>query len=201
MTGNDPAGLQDPTLTAAADPVVAAYRAQYPGAFAFKLANFRQPDAALKALLEQVRAATPNATNAVAYVDPFGNLVSAFADSPSVSPAATAFMNVAQSYSTTRFNLVNDPATAQIAQQTLTSPKFGTFVWLDCPVPDSTTTIEDLGAYGSTVESGLPQTQPSNFQYYNPPATGTIEQLRQVIANLPPLYSQLVKIDPQQVQL
>ena len=199
QTGIDPTKLSNPASDPTAGPVVAAYQAVYPGAFSLQLADFRSPDAALRQVLEDLRAATPDATNAVAYIDPFGNLLCASANTPAVSPVATAMMNVAQMYSVTRFNLVNDPATVQIAQQTLTSPKFGTFVWLDAPDPNATTTVEDLGVYGSTVESALPQTQPSNFQYYNPPVKGTIAELRQVISALPPLYSQLIKIDPQQV--
>ena len=199
QTGNDPSKLSNPATDPGASAVVAAYQAAYPGAFTLQLADFRSPDTALRQVLENLRTATPGATNAVAYIDPFGNLLCAAADTPAVSPVATALMNVAQMYSITRFNLVNDPATAQVAQQTLTSPKFGTFVWLDAPDPNASTTVEDLGVYGSTVESALPQTQPSNFQYYNPPVKGTIAELRQVIAALPPLYSQLIKIDPQQV--
>lgn len=198
-TGIDPQDLKDPTTVPAAAPVIAAYRAVYPEAFTLKLAEFRSPDARLQQLLTTLVTSTPGATNAVAFVDPFGNLVVASSDSPQVSPVATAFQNVAQVYSTTRFGLVNNPVTTAVTQQTITSPKFGTFVWLYAPDPTSSTTIEDLGAYGSTVESALPQTQPSNFQYYLPPRHGTAQQLQQVIDKLPPLYSQLIKIAPQQV--
>ena len=198
-TGTDPKSLQDPMTLPAAAPVVAAYRAAYAGAFSLKLADFRRPDSSLQQLLRSLVDSTPGATNAVAFVDPFGNLVVAAADSPQVSPVATAFMNVAQTYSTVRFGLVDDPTTSAVTQQTITSPKFGTFVWLYAPDPTVSTTIEDLGAYGSTVESALPQTQPSNFQYYLPPRNGTAAQLQQVIDSLPPLYSQLIKISPQQV--
>lgn len=201
QTGIEPSALTDPAVDPAAAAVVAAFQKAYPGAFTLKLADFQKPDAALKSLLGSLRSATPGATNAVAFVDPFGNLVSAAANDPATSPVATAMMAVLQGYSITRFDLVNNPATSAIAQKTITSPKYGTFVWLEAPDPAATTTIEDLGAYGSAVEGKLPgQTAATNFQFYDPPANGTVDQLRQVIAGLPPLYSQLIAINPQQVQ-
>ncbi len=196
-TGTDPSQLRDPASDSGAAAVIEAYQKVYPDAFAVRIANFRSPDQRVRGVLEDLVAGTPGATNAVAFIDPFGNLVLASADS-SDNPAAPAFMPVAQDYSTTRFALINDPSTVQIAQQTLTSPKFGTFVFLRAPSPNSTTTVETLGAYGSTVESALPQTSPSNFQYFDPPLVGDAAALTAEIAVLPPLYSSLVQIDPQQ---
>ena len=194
-TGTDPSQLRDPASDSGAAAVIEAYQKVYPDAFAVRIANFRSPDQRVRAVLEDLVAGTPGATNAVAFIDPFGNLVLASADS-SDNPAAPAFMPVAQDYSTTRFALNNDPSTVQIAQQTLTSPKFGTFVFLRAPSPNSTTTVETLGAYGSTVESALPQTNPSNFQYFDPPLVGDAAALTAEIAVLPPLYSSLVQIGP-----
>ena len=112
----------------------------------------------------------------MAFVDPFGNLVSAAANDPGTSPVATALMAVLQGYSITRFNLVNDPATSAITQKTITSPKYGTFVWLDAPDPTATTTIEDLGAYGSAVEGSCrtrrrPPTSSSTTRRQTAPST------------------------------
>lgn len=197
-TGTDPSDLRDPATEPTATPVIEAFRKVYPEAFNVKIADFRTPDAQVRAVLEDLVANTPGAANAVAFIDPFGNLVVAAADSPD-NPAAPAFLPVAANYSTTRFGLINDPATVQIAQQTLTSPKFGTFVFLYAPNPGDTTTVETLGAYGSTVEGALPQTNPSNFQFFNPPTSGTVDELLAEIAVLPPLYSSLVEISPQQV--
>lgn len=196
-SGTDPASLKDPTTTTGGRPVVDAYRKLYPQAYELKLSSPGKPDAALRKVLTQVRDATPGATNAVAFVDPFGNVVLVAADAPQVSPIATGFMTVAQGYSTTRFDLMNDRATTGLAKATLTSPKYGTFVFLNAPDPYSATTILDLGGYGSTVESAPPK--PGNFQYFDPPRSGTVAQLMQVISALPPLYSQLIKISPQQV--
>jgi hypothetical protein len=87
-------------------------------------------------------------------------------------------MNVVQSYSKTRFDLVNDPAVGAEARQSLTHPKYGTFVFLYAPNPHDALTLKDLGAYGSTMEGPIPQASPSNFQYYNPPLEGTIAEIR-----------------------
>ncbi len=196
-SGTDPAALKDPTTTTGAKPVLTAYRKLYPQAFELRLPTPGRPDAELRRVLTQVRDATPGATNSVAFADPFGNVVLVAADTPELNPIATAFMNVTQSYSTTRFELMNDRATNAVAKATLTSPKYGTFVFLNAPDPYPASTLVDLGSYGSTVESAPPN--PGNFQYFDPPRRGSIAALKQVIAVLPPLYSQLIKISPQQV--
>ena len=181
----------------ATNPVLAAYRKVYPQAFELRLPSPGKPDAELRKVLTQVRDDTPGATNSVAFVDSFGNVVLVAADTPEVNPIATAFMNVTQAYATTRFDLMDDRATNAVAKATLTSPKYGTFVFLNAPDPYPASTLVDLGGYGSTVESAPPN--PGNFQYFDPPRRGSITALAQVIAALPPLYSQLVKISPQQV--
>jgi cytosine deaminase len=196
-SGTDPAALKDPTTTTGGRAVLTAYRKMYPQAFELRLPSADKPDAALRQVLTQVRDGTPGATNAVAFVDPFGNVVLVMADTAQVSPVATAFMNVAQTYSTTRFELMNDRDTNGVAKATLTSPKYGTFVFLNAPDPGTAGSLLDLGGYGSTVESAPPK--PGNFQYFDPPLTGTMAALEREIAALPPLYSQLIKISPQQV--
>ena len=47
------------------------------------------------------------AKNAVAFLDPFGNVALCFADTFGVSPVQTAFMNVTQSYAKIRYELMN----------------------------------------------------------------------------------------------
>ena len=187
------ADLKDPRTV---PEIVNAYKAVWPGAFNFAVEDFRHPTAEVKRLLIEVMQQSPGAKNAVAFIDPFGNVVLAAADSFNISPVQTAFMNVSQAYATTRFNLMNSEATTQLAKGSLVSPKYGTFVWLYALDPFATTTIEDLGAYGSTVESKIPQPTPSNFQYFEPPCTGTEAELKAVAGNLPPLYSQLIAINP-----
>ena len=137
-----------------------------------------------------MRDTTPGAKSAAAYVDPFGNVLSAFADSMATDPVATALQNVIQAYSQTRFNLTNSSSTHDIALKSLTSAKYGTFVFLNAPSPRVATSFADLGAYGSTVGTKAPVLDPSPFQYFEPPLS----------AAMPPLYSQLVAINPQPVR-
>lgn len=167
----------------------------WPQAFSLRLADPRRPTAALQRLLEDLNRATPGSTNAVAFIDPFGNLLSASADRPERGPIATAFMNTTQAYARTRYALFNDAATHEDAKRTLTAPRAGVFVWLHAPTPGLATTIKDLGAYGSSV--GRPS--PGSFQYFLPPRQGTIGDLLDQIAALPPFYTQTVAIDPVQV--
>lgn len=197
-TNTPPDKLRDPGTWKTAAPIRAAYRRVYPEAFMHRLRDFRRPDRTLRRMLEEL-AGTAGADNAVAFIDPFGNVVTAAAGPVRGNPAATAFMTASQDYALTRFGLIDDKETSGPARRALTSPMFGTFVWLVAPDPRSTTTIEDLGGFGSTMQAAIPQSTPSAFQFYEPPRRGTVQELQQVARSLPPLYSQLVKIDPQRV--
>lgn len=200
-SGKAPADLLDPAQLPNDSPIKKAYRALYPKAFTMKVANPRMPDAALREELENVRKPVPGAKNAVALLDPFGNVVLCFPDLLTISPVHTAFMNVTQYYAITRFNLMNDAATRTEAENYLTHPKYGTFVFLNAPDPNDSTTIMTLGAYGSTMEGSIPQMFPANFQYYGQPLIGTEAELRNVIMNLPPFYTQLAQLSVMQVAL
>lgn len=199
-TNTSPDQLRDPGTWKTAAPIRAAFRRRYSGAFTHRLTDFRRPDRTLRRMLEDLVGDTAGADNAVAFIDSFGNVVNAAAGPVPGNAAATGFMAAAQDYARTRFALVDDKETLEPAQRSLTSPMFGTFVWLIAPDPHATTTIEDLGGFGSTMQAAIPQPTPSAFQFYEPPRRGTVRELQQVAASLPPLYSQLVKIDPQQVE-
>ncbi|MFM1812702.1 MAG: cytosine/adenosine deaminase [Cyanobacteriota bacterium] len=153
-------------------------------AFSLRLTDFRQPNAALKDLLTQLVASTPKAVNSVAYIDPFGNLISAFADRFDISPIATAFMNLVQSYFRTRFMLMGDPETNEQAKRFLTTPKYGTFVFLRALEPDKATSVKDIGIYDLTIEGDAYQPQTGNWQYYLDPATGTEAEFKDLIKQL-----------------
>lgn len=199
-SGVDPKYLTDPANLPDGSAVKTTYKAVFSGAFSHKLANFRAPDATLKGILTALVNSTPRAKNAVALIDPFGNLIMASADTFDINPVATGFMNLVQEYSKIRFNLVNNPDTTTEARKSLTHPKYGTFVFLYAPSPNDLLTLKDLGAYGSTMEGVIPQTIPSNFQYYYPPREGTMAELLALIANMPPFYTKNVGIVPEQVQ-
>lgn len=148
----------------------------------------------LKELLQRVLKAEQGAKNAVALLDPFGNMVLCLPDTFSKSPVHTAFMNVTRMYALGRYELMNDVTSRQETLQHLTHPKHGTFVFLHAPNPHESTTIMNLGAYGSTMEGPLPESPIPNLQYLLPPLVGSIEELHTAINNLPPFYTDYVKI-------
>lgn len=173
VPGLDPAEMTDPSTLPSTSLVRRALVAASPLAFTLRLADFRRPDAALEKLLTDLVASTPQAKNAVAYIDPFGNLISAFADRFDISPIATAFMNVVQSYSRTRFELMGQPSTNEEATRTLTTPKYGTFVFLRALAGDAATSVKDLGIYDLTIEGKAYKPTTANWQYYLDPPSGT----------------------------
>ncbi len=178
-----PAEMTDPDSLPTDSPVRTTLTAVFPEAFSMKLVNFRHPTPELEQVLVDLRDSTPGAENAVAFIDPFGNLLGAAADTFDVSPIATGFMNLVQGYSQARYLLAADPETQEIGSATLTNPRFGTFVWLHAPSPTKTTTIKDLGIYDLTVE-GSGAFPRGNFQYYQPPVQGSMAGLRRMIATM-----------------
>lgn len=193
-SGLPPERLNDPFSLPVESPIRTRFSEICPDAFSFRSPVGRLPGTGLRALLQKTMEAGNDAENAVAFLDPFGNLLLCFADSFDVSPIQTAFMNVTQTYAEIRFRLMDDERTREDARNFLTHPKYGTFVFLHAPSPDETTTVMTLGAYGSTMEGPVPVAFPSNFQYYEPPRKGTITDLRAAVMNLPPFYTQLAQI-------
>lgn len=110
-------------------------------------------------------------------------------------------MIVVQNYSKLRFKLINDPVNTLGAQKSLTTPKYGTFVFLYAPSADETTTLKDMWVYGLTMEGAIPVKSPSNFQYYQDPEFGAIKDLHSLIASMPPFYWELVNINPQKASI
>jgi len=141
--------------------------------------------------------------NAVGLVDPFGNLLMIRADKfnrhlPSgetfEDPTNTAFMSLIQDYSDLRFKLISAISLQLDSKngykntnefRALTSPKYLTFVFLRGLSPGSTTTLKDLGAYGSSMEGTV---KIGNFQFIEPPSQGSSKQFMEQIRSLPPLY-------------
>ena len=197
--GRTPDKLQNPADLPEDSPIKVRYRKIFPGALKTKMPTGRLPNAELHQLLVEIKDSAPKARNAVALLDPFGNVILCLPDTLEKSPVHTAFMNVTRSYATTRFGLMNDEATRPDAEAYLTHPKYGTFVFLHAPDPAEATTIMTLGAYGSTMEGPVPQTFPANLQYFEAPIDGTVAELRSVIMNLPPFYTTLVQISAMEV--
>ena len=198
-SGVAPSNLSDPSSNPAAIDVIRAFQVTCPEAFTVKVRDPRLPDRRVYDTLVDVVRRNPGATNAVAYLDPFGNLVTAQADQQQVNRLSTAFALCTRAYAQTRYALIDSESTLAIAEQTLTNPNFGTFVFLEAPDPTEATGMFDIGAYGSTMGGAALPTIPSAFQYFELPPGVTEKQLQDVIYPLPPLYSQNIKISPQRV--
>jgi cytosine deaminase len=175
------------------------YRREWSDSFSIKLNDYRTPNQTLKSYLINLVAITPNSRNAVAFIDYYGNLLMASADRFDISPIQTAMMTVIQNYSRLLFKLINNVETSSQAQQSLTNSKFGTFVYLYAPSADDTTTLKDMGAFGSSMAGDIPVITPSNLQYFDDPQNNIIG-LRSLIAAMPPIYRLGYEINPQPVQ-
>lgn len=198
-SGAEPSSLTDPATNPAAVDVIRAFQVTCPEAFTVKIRDARLPDRRVYDVLVEVARRSPGATNAVAYIDPFGNLVTAQADQQSVNALSTAFALCTRTYAQTRYALVDAEETLAIAEQSLTNPNYGTFVFLVAPDPSTPTGMFDIGAYGSTMGGAAMPAIPSAFQYFELPSSVTQTQLQDVIYPLPPLYSENIKISPQRV--
>jgi len=139
--------------------------------------------------------------NAVALLDPFGNLLICMGGREKQSPIRNAFMEVTQSYAALRWTLMNnaDPLVRKETLEHLTHPRHCTFIMLVFPDPTGSEAVMTLGAYGSTVERNTAPSFPSSLQYILLPAGRTNKEVAQLAQNLPPFYTQNVQVAPGQV--
>jgi cytosine deaminase len=199
--GGNPNTLEDPYFLPEDSRIKQIYRDIYPEAFQLKVPGWqetRTPDATILAELERVAGANPHA-NAVAFIDPFGNLVLCLAEETGIE---TAFMRVTRAYAERRFALrQGDPDYPPEDRSTtyLTQPSYGAFVYLRAPDPREARTIMSFGAYGSSMAGAIPPGYERNFLYYQLPDGVTQEDLDKTIANLPPFYNQTVRMTLVQV--
>ena len=182
----------NPATLSPQHPLRVAMAREWPDSFSVMVAEPTKPSRDLKVYLEKLVSSVPGATNAVAFVDMFGNLITAKADAPGRVPFHTAFMNTTQSYARTRYKLFNDPITHEGANDSLTSPVNGSFIWLYAPNPGTASTLKDLGAFGAT----MGHRAPGGFQFFEEPRIGSYGDLLEQIALLPPFYTQSVDISP-----
>lgn len=200
----DPSQLTDPASLPADSPVRQALASLYPETLQLQFPDGRFADARLaQPLIDVAMAAAKegNAYDAVALIDPFGNLLLCLGGQEAQSPIRTAFMEVTRGYATLRWRLMNaqDPAVAQQAADCLTHAKYCTFVALHAPDPATSQAVMVLGAYGSTMEAAPPAPFPSSFQYVVAPAAATEEDVAMLAARLPPLYRELIGEAPTRV--
>jgi tRNA(Arg) A34 adenosine deaminase TadA len=204
-SGLRPSELMDPVSLSNQSSTKQQIRQIYPDAFSIKLTTKQQGNQFYKAnedlyrILLDLKQNTPLAKNAVALIDPFGNLLMATADRYDISPIQTAFMQLIQQYSKLRFNLANEASTDAGGYQqsesfkTLTSPRYCTLVFLHNLDYDETTTLKDFGVYGSSMEG---PTDEGNFIFLEPALKGTEHQIQRQIQSLPPLYWELIGLTP-----
>jgi len=175
------------------------FRQIYDKAFTIKTNNPRYPDSTIVDEMRLVASNTEGDGNAVAFIDPFGNLVLCQSGAEKISPVRTAFMDVIQNYSKIRWSLINNDTTRDIAEKSLAHPRYGTFLFLYAPDPNAATTIMDLGAYSFMMYRSISENYPTNLQCVNPPKNGTVSDLISLISNLPPFYTTQVGLSVSQI--
>lgn len=124
----------------------------------------------------------------VAYFDSFGNLLYLAEDDENIS-SQSAFMKVTRKIAEVRNT---DPIEGYEINEYLSSPKYGYFVYMNCP-KISAKTIMELGAIGSTFED----TSVHPIMYID--GEENIDPLNSVIKQLPPLYNELINIHFKQI--
>jgi len=133
--------------------------------------------------------------NAVAILDYFGNLLLCCPGNVNISPIRTAFLETTRTYARIRFDLYQEFGKEVLTY--LSHIKYGTFL-LALGLNTDIDSLLTLGAYGSSIEGPLPEDNPNQMQYIieqeNP------EIVSQCCSKLPPLYSQIIKINPCQVK-
>jgi cytosine deaminase len=191
-----PSELKDPKTLAYDDPIREALRTFYRPTLQYRAPARSRPDSNLMQFLqwtakEDKEAGGPG--QAVALLDYFGNLLLCIPGNIGVSPILTSFMRTTRAYAELRYVVAQWEGQSKRAFEYLCHPKYGTFVFLLGP-DKSSSSLVDLGAYGSTMEGPLPPDNPNQFQYVKasiPPA-----ELTAYCKGLPPLYSKVIKVNP-----
>jgi tRNA(Arg) A34 adenosine deaminase TadA len=203
-SGKDPSQLTNPKDLPRNSTVRKALLKTYPGAFSVTCAEPRVPGKEIASVLLDAAKKSHRrggAFNAVAFVDSFGNLLVCLGGVEERSPIRTAFMEVTRAYAHVRWVLMNHPdaSVREQAGNVLTHPKYGTFVFLYAPDPNTPQGLMTMGAYGSTMEGPIPDTFPSNFQYVLLPEGVSPAEVSEMAMRLPPFYTTSVQVAPSQV--
>lgn len=133
--------------------------------------------------------------NAVALLDYYGNLIHCASGNYNQSKISTAFMECTRAYAKIRKELQIEGVVDY--RRYLMHPKYCTFVFA-IGTDYSSQSFMDLGAYGSTMEGEIPVENSNPFQYVR----SVIQQneITSLWESLPPLYSEVVKLGPTQVE-
>ena len=208
--------VQDPSTLPPGNPARLALTQRFPEALSLRLTNrinpkdfgiektrktyYRVTDE-LHQLLRKVNASTPGSANAIAMIDPHGNLLGVGVDTPWKSPIATAMMNIVSDYSRLAFKMISEaslgatvdgvPAFKRSDAFNYLSPvTHNTFIFLKAPSPGLATTLKDLGIFGNASDE--------IFTYVEPPAEGTIHGFEEHVRSMP-LYYQGEDLTPIQI--
>jgi tRNA(Arg) A34 adenosine deaminase TadA len=203
-SGKDPTKLSNPKDLPRNSPVKKALMDAYPEAFSVTCDTPRIPGTEVgQPLLNAAKRAHQRGAklDSVAFLDPFGNLLLCLGGKENESPIRTAFMELTRTYAHIRWVLMNDrnPSVREQAGNVLTHPKFGTFIFLYSPDPNTPQGVMTLGAYGSTMEGPIPQSYPSNLQYVVLSKGASHDGVAQLAMRLPPFYTTNVQVAPMQV--
>jgi tRNA(Arg) A34 adenosine deaminase TadA len=192
--------LKDPASLSPNHKLVRKLKMLYPDALAYRCEP-HAPDARLAVFLRAAMArdiAQGGDGDAVALLDAFGNLLLCAPGRRSQSEICTAFMECTRRYAQLRYTLMHGASEAERdeVRSYLAHPREGTFVFARGP-DASAHSVMDLGAYGSTMEGPLPAHNPAQFQYVLPSVTAL--ELEALCAQMPPLYRDIIRINPVQV--
>lgn len=189
--------LINPTTLAPTDPIIVALKAVYPDALSYTAPARGEPDEGLAPNLlaaAETDKAQGGQGSSVALLDYFGNLLLCLPGNQIIPPVQTPFMLTTRAYAGLRHQLRQSEGDRVL--QYLGHPKYGTFV-LTLGQDTSSSSLIDLGAYGSTMEEALPAENPQSLQYVVP--TISQAELTSYCQGLPPLYSTEIGVYPAQV--
>ncbi|APA70024.1 nucleoside deaminase [Janthinobacterium sp. 1_2014MBL_MicDiv] len=200
LNAGDDGQRRDPATLPAEHPVVRALRRRYPDALTYRCTP-HAPDAGLAPFLQAAMeqdARDGGQGDAAALLDSFGNLLLCMPGQLARSLIRTPFMECTRQYAQLRYELMAgaEPALQEEIKSYLGHPKHGTFVLAIGP-DDSAASFMTLGAYGSTMEGALPESNPAQFQYVRPAMDE--DALLALCGVMPPLYRSLIRIRPRQV--
>lgn len=192
--------LKDPATLAPGHRILRALKMLYLDALAYRCQPHR-PDAGLAPFLRRAveqDIAQGGAGDAVALLDPFGNLLLCAPGRLAQSAICTAFMECTRRYAQLRYRLMENASedAQHEVRSYLAHPREGTFVFARGP-DASAHSVMNLGAYGSTMEGPLPASNPMQLQYVQ--AALPQAALDALCDAMPPLYSSTIRIRPVQV--
>lgn len=192
--------LKDLALEGSSNWIYQEVVSRYPDAFKYKSPVPGTPNRDLAPYLIQAAQkdrANGGDGNAVAFLDYFGNLLFCAHGTQNISPIQNAFMRATRHYAELRYTVAKRGT--REALKYLCHPKFGTFVMLKEPMGDSLG-LMTMGAYGSTMEGEIPNTKQLQFVLeQNTPNIYPYIPIRQIISQMPPFYTDVVKVTIDQV--